>query len=205
MCVCYVYVWSHISGSCVTQSMRWTDSQTNSHEVFSLTSGNASSWLIRQTCQSTSHRLHFTNFNPSSSHCFSSVSVSFLVFPSIPLPRGPSHSPSPSIPCGLNFPLGIKDKEELFSERRTCWNKTVYGLLFVCVRESLCVFNRTEMGQLEAVDLVGKEYGTEWQESTKRNMNWYTDSPKPIILSSREVYRDSSHQFKKEIMTRSLK
>lgn len=69
-------VWSHISGGCVTQSVRWTDSQTNSHEVFSLTSRYASSWLIRQICQSSSHRLHFTNFNPSSSHCFSSTPLS---------------------------------------------------------------------------------------------------------------------------------
>lgn len=77
--------------------------------------------LIRPTCQGSRHRLHFSHFNPSSSHCSShspSSSVSprlstvhlFARWPPLTLP---SHF---QIPFGLNFPLGIREKEEQCSE-----------------------------------------------------------------------------------------
>lgn len=112
-------VWFHIEGFLLCHSV-WELSRKSS-SVFS----NQRKFLlglIRPTCQWSRHRLHFSHFNPSSSHYSTSL-----------CPVGPLILPSHSqIPCGLNFPLGIRDKEELCSETRTCWNKSVHCSLFVC-------------------------------------------------------------------------
>ncbi len=121
-----------------------------------IVNGNASSCLIRQTGPSTCHGLHFTNFNPSSfPHCSSTPPLSFLNLLSPPL--GPSHSLYP-----LNsrrdyiFHLGSKIRRNC-SQREEHAEIKLFMAFCLCVREPVCAFNRTEMVQQEAVDLVGKQ------------------------------------------------
>lgn len=88
-------VWFYIKGFLPCQSV-WELSRKSS-SVFS-DQRKFLLCLIRPTCRGSRHRLHFSHFNPSSSHCSSNspppASLSnHLQY--ISLPGGPSHPPLP--------------------------------------------------------------------------------------------------------------
>ena len=133
-----------------------------------LTSGNDSSCLMRQSDWLTRHGLHFTHFNPSSPTVAVVHSPYLCVSPQPPLhlfALGLS-PPPPLFPLDYIFHLRSKItsncslREFLSVCACVCVCVSVCVCVFVCVRVCVC-FNRIEMGQLEAVDLVGKEMGTE--------------------------------------------